>query len=158
MSCASVRIMQLEDLGVIGNCQFSALVHNSGEIVWCCLPRFDAEPVCPTLLDRAAGGRFRTWPAAGEIGAQRYVPNANVLETVFQASTGSFRVIDFVPRFLQFGRAFRPTQLIRIVEPIDGTPRIAVVCEPKLGWSKTQPSTLHGSHHVRFEGFASQLR
>src|SRR5215471_17591978 len=26
--------MQLEDLGLIGNCQFSALIHNSGEIVW----------------------------------------------------------------------------------------------------------------------------
>ena len=79
-------------------------------------------------------------------------------ETVFQTSTGSFRVIDFAPRFLQFGRAFRPTQLIRIVEPIEGTPRIAVVCEPRLGWSKARPSITQGSHHVRFEGFASQLR
>jgi len=40
--------MRLEDLGLIGNCQFSALVHNSGEIVWCCLPRFDSEPVFST--------------------------------------------------------------------------------------------------------------
>ncbi len=59
---------------------------------------------------------------------------------------------------MQFGRAFRPTQLMRIVEPIDGTPRIAVVCEPRLGWSKEKPSRSQGSHHVRFEGFASQLR
>ena len=150
--------MRLEELGVIGNCQFSALVHNSGEIVWCCLPRFDAEPVCSTLLDSEDGGRFRIGPAGGETGAQRYLPNTNILETVFQTSTGSFRVIDFAPRFLQFGRAFRPTQLIRIVEPIEGTPRIAVVCEPRLGWSKARPSITQGSHHVRFEGFASQLR
>ena len=53
---------------------------------------------------------------------------------------------------------FRPTQLIRIVEPIEGTPRIAVSCEPRLGWSKERPSVVQGSHHVRFEGFASQLR
>jgi GH15 family glucan-1,4-alpha-glucosidase len=150
--------MQLEDLGVIGNCQFSALVHNSGEIVWCCLPRFDSEPVCSTLLDSQDGGRFRISPANGERGTQRYLPNTNILETTFQTSTGSFRVIDFAPRFLQFGRAFRPTQLMRIVEPIEGTPRIAVVCEPKLGWSKARPLVLQGSHHVRFEGFASQLR
>ena len=38
-----------------------------------------------------------------------------------------FRVIEFAPRFMQFGRAFRPTQLVRIVEPLEGTPRI-VVC------------------------------
>ena len=150
--------MRLEDLGVIGNCQFSALVHNSGEIVWCCLPRFDSEPVCSTLLDKEEGGRFRISPANGEIGTQRYLPNTNILETTFQTSTGSFRVVDFAPRFLQFGRAFRPTQLVRVVEPVEGTPRIAVVCEPRLGWSKTRPLVLQGSHHVRFEGFASQLR
>ena len=150
--------MRLEDLGVIGNCQFSALVHNSGEVVWCCLPRFDAEPVCSTLLDEQDGGRFRIGPAGGEPGTQRYQPNTNILETVFQTSTGSFRVIDFAPRFLQFGRAFRPTQLVRIVEPIEGTPRIAVVCEPRLGWSKARPITTQGSHHVRFTGFSSQLR
>ena len=150
--------IRLEDLGVIGNCQFSALIHNSGEIVWCCLPRFDSEPVCSTLLDREEGGRFRIGPGTGETGTQHYLPNTNILETTFQTTTGSFRVIDFAPRFLQFGRAFRPTQLMRIVEPIEGTPRIAVVCEPRLGWSRARAATTQGSHHVRFEGFGSQLR
>jgi GH15 family glucan-1,4-alpha-glucosidase len=150
--------MRLEELGVIGNCQFSALVHTSGEVAWCCLPRFDSEPIFSTLLDSENGGRFRISPANGETGTQRYLPNTNILETRFQTPTGSFRVIDFAPRFMQFGRAFRPTQFMRIVEPIEGTPRIAVICEPRLGWSKAQPVLLQGSHHVRFEGFASQLR
>jgi GH15 family glucan-1,4-alpha-glucosidase len=150
--------MLLENLGLIGNCQFSALVHHGGEVVWCCLPRFDSEPVFSTLLDREDGGRFRISPAGGEMGTQRYLPNTNILETTFQDSTGSFRVLDFAPRFLQFGRAFRPTQLVRIVEPIQGTPRISVVCEPRLGWSKNRPEVVQGSHHFRFEGFTSQLR
>jgi len=150
--------VQLEDLGVIGNCQYSALVHRSGEVVWCCLPRFDSEPLFSTLLDDENGGRFHISPANGELGIQRYVRNTNILETIFQTESGSFRIIDFAPRFLQFGRIFRPTQLIRIVEPIQGTPRIAVACEPRRGWSKKQPQVLQGSHHVRFEGFASQLR
>jgi GH15 family glucan-1,4-alpha-glucosidase len=150
--------MQLENLGLIGNCQFSALVHKSGEIVWCCLPRFDSEPVFSTLLDHSDGGRFRISPAGGEIGSQRYLPNTNILETTFQTSTGSFRVIDFAPRFFQYGRPFRPTQLVRIIEPLEGTPRITVICEPRLGWSKQQPSVIQGSHHIRFEGFGSQLR
>jgi GH15 family glucan-1,4-alpha-glucosidase len=150
--------MRLEDIGLIGNCQFSALVHKQGEIVWCCLPRFDSEPVFSSLLDVENGGRFRIGPADGEVGRQRYLPNTNILETSFHTATGSFRVIDFAPRFLQFGRGFRPTQLIRIVEPIEGTPRIAVRCEPRLGWSGTRPSVVQGSHHMRFEGFSSQLR
>jgi len=156
--CANVQNMQLEDLGLIGNCQISALVHKRGEVVWCCLPRFDSEPVFSTLLDVEDGGRFRISPAGGESGTQRYLPNTNILETTFQTSTGSFRVIDFAPRFLQFGRAFRPTQLIRIVEPIEGTPRITVICEPRLGWSKEIPFAVQGSHHIHFEGFASPLR
>jgi len=150
--------MRLEDLGLIGNCQFSALVHNSGEIVWCCLPRFDSEPVFSTLLDSQDGGRFRIGPAGGDPGTQSYVPFTNILETTFRTPSGAFKVIDFAPRFLQFSRAFRPLHLIRIVEPIEGTPRIDVACEPRLGWSKVEPSRTQGSHHVRFEGFASQLR
>jgi GH15 family glucan-1,4-alpha-glucosidase len=150
--------LRLEDLGLIGNCQFSALVHNSGDVVWCCLPRFDSEPLFSTLLDSQDGGRFRVGPAAGECGTQRYLPSTNILETTFRTSTGAFRVIDFAPRFLQFGRAFRPTQLIRIIEPLESTPRISVVCQPKLGWSKELPRVVSGSHHLRFDGYASPLR
>ena len=39
---------------------------------------------------------------------------------------GTFRVLDFAPRFLQHDRVFRPTQLFRIVEPLEGTPHIRV--------------------------------
>ena len=66
--------MHLEDLGVVGNCQFSALVDNRGDVVWCCFPRFDSEPVFSTLLDQTAGGHFSIGPAGGEAGTQRYVP------------------------------------------------------------------------------------
>lgn len=156
--CVKFGVMRLENLGLIGNCQFSALVDHSGEVTWCCLPRFDSEPVFSTLLDKDDGGRFRICPANGESGSQRYLPNTNILETTFRTATGSFRVIDFAPRFLQFDRAFRPTQLIRIVEPIENTPRITVSCEPRLGWSKARPAEIQGSHHVRFEGFSSKLR
>ncbi len=150
--------MRLEELGLIGNCQFSALIHRCGEVVWCCLPRFDAEPLFSTLLDRENGGRFCICPASGESGTQRYIPNTNVLETTFQTPSGSFRVIDFAPRFVLHGRSFRPTQLIRILEPIEGAPRIKVSCEPRLGWSKARPVIESGSHHFRFQGFGAQVR
>jgi hypothetical protein len=78
--------------------------------------------------------------ADGSRGDQRYLDNTNVLETVFTTPTGRARVVDFVPRFERHGRFFRPTQLVRIVEPIDGTPQVAVRCEPVLGWSKARPA------------------
>ncbi|HMK74006.1 MAG TPA: glycoside hydrolase family 15 protein [Myxococcaceae bacterium] len=150
--------MRLEDVGLVGNCQFSALVHRSGAVVWCCLPRFDAEPVFSTLLDEARGGQFLVSPEEGGAGEQRYLENTNVLETVFQTATGRFRVVDFAPRFQANDRAFRPTQLFRLLEPLEGTPRVRVVCQPRLGWSQEVPAELQGSHHIAFSGFASPLR
>jgi GH15 family glucan-1,4-alpha-glucosidase len=150
--------MLLEHLGLIGNCQVSALVQRDGEIVWCCLPRFDSEPVFSTLLDAKEGGKFIVGGPDSEAGEQSYLENTNILQTVFRTPSGSFRVLDFAPRFVQYDRTFRPTQIFRIVEPLEGTPRIRVICEPRLGWSKAVPTHLNGSNHVRFEGFASQLR
>ncbi len=150
--------MRLEDLGLIGNCQFSALIERTGAVVWCCLPRFDSEPVFSTLLDQQGGGSFLVGPGGGEAGEQRYLEGSNVLETTFRTESGSFRVLDFAPRFLQYSRAFRPTQLMRIVEPLEGSPRIRVRCDPMLGWSREAPTRMQGSNHIRYEGFASQLR
>ncbi len=150
--------MRLEDLGLVGNCQFSALIERTGAVVWCCLPRFDSEPVFGALLDHDAGGRFLVGPADPAPGVQRYLPNTNVLETRFEAPGGSFRVVDFAPRFVEHGRMFRPTQLVRIVEPLGGTPRIRVECEPRLGFTRQVPQRLQGSHHFAFTGFASPLR
>ena len=151
-------MMRLEDLGLIGNCQLSALVENTGAVVWCCLPRFDSEPVFASLLDEHDGGRFVVAPAAGTKGTQRYLDNTNVLETTFDTPDGGVRLIDFVPRFLQYDRTFRPTQIVRIVEPIHGNPRIRVGCDPRLGWSKEKPGKMFGSNHIRFGSFPAQLR
>ncbi|MEW6363585.1 MAG: glycoside hydrolase family 15 protein [Acidobacteriota bacterium] len=152
------QAMRLEELGLIGNCQFAALVHQSGEIVWCCLPRFDSEPVFSTLLDARHGGRFLVAPAGGESGKQRYLPNTNVLVTEFRASDGAFRVIDFAPRFGQYGRRFHPTQIVRILEPLGGMPRVRAYCEPRRGWDRGVPSAVLGSNHVRYDNFADPLR
>ena len=149
--------MNLEHLGLIGNCQYSALVANTGDVVWCCLPRFDSEPVFGRLLD-GDGGSFSVQPPGGATGAQRYLPNTNVLETVFSTTEGRFRVVDFAPRFAQYDRFFRPTQLHRVIEPLEGTPRVCVTCEPRLGWSKRQPAAVPGSNHIRYEGFPAELR
>jgi GH15 family glucan-1,4-alpha-glucosidase len=150
--------MKLSELGLIGNCQVSALVHVDGSIVWCCMPRFDSPPVFGALLDESGGGRFRIGPAAPARGVQRYLPNTNILETRFDCEDGAFRILDFAPRFIQFERSFRPTKLMRVVEPIAGTPRLRVHCDPILGWSRMRPRQEEGSHHVSYMGYDSELR
>jgi GH15 family glucan-1,4-alpha-glucosidase len=149
--------MQLEHLGVIGNCQYAALVERTGAIVWCCLPRFDSEPVFGSLLD-PDGGSFTVGAADHTPGTQRYLENTNVLETVFDAPGGRFRVLDFAPRYELHGRIFRPTQILRLLEPLEGSPRISVQCNPVQGWAKTRPVVTQGSNHLQYEGFDSALR
>jgi len=149
--------MRLEELGLIGNCQCAALVDATGAIVWSCLPRFDSEPVFGGLLD-PDGGRFDVGAPNRAPGTQRYLDNTNVLETTLDAPGGRFRVLDFAPRFELHGRMFRPTQIVRLLEPIDGSPRISVRCDPVLGWSKTRPTVTQGSHHLAFEGYTNPLR
>ncbi len=147
----------LSSLGIIGNCQCSALVDRRGAVVWSCLPRFDAPPVFGSILD-PDGGEFLVGAADGSEGAMRYHGNTNVLETTFETPTGKFLVRDFAPRFLQHGRMFRPPMLVRQIEVLSGTPRVVVRCKPVLGWSKLAPAETAGSHHIRFEGFESELR
>jgi len=43
------------NLGLIGNCTLSALIDAQARLVWCCLPRFDSDPVFHALLDSADG-------------------------------------------------------------------------------------------------------
>jgi GH15 family glucan-1,4-alpha-glucosidase len=150
--------MRLENLALIGNCQYAALVGTDGAVSWCCLPRFDSPPVFASLLDRDNGGEFSIRPDGDSLGTQRYLFNTNVVETTFRTAEGSFRVIDFAPRFFMSDRSFRPTMLIRIVEPLEGMPRVRVRCDPRLGWSKKEPARIEGSHHVSYEGFARPLR
>ncbi|HEY0881218.1 MAG TPA: glycoside hydrolase family 15 protein [Archangium sp.] len=149
--------MTLEDLGLIGNCQVAAHVRRDGAIAWSCMPRFDSPPVFGELLD-PAGGSFLIGPAEGGMGTQRYLPNTNVLETRFETKEGAFRVLDFAPRFMLFERSFRPTKLVRIVEPLKGTPRIRVLCNPVLGWSKTPARKEMGSNHISFRGYDAEVR
>jgi GH15 family glucan-1,4-alpha-glucosidase len=150
--------MALGELGLIGNCQLSALVRSDGAIVWSCMPRFDSPPVFARLLDEQGGGSFSIRPATPFVGTQRYLPNTNVLETTFESPTSAFRILDFAPRFIQYERTFRPTKLIRVVEPLKGTPQIRVNCDPIRGWSRERPSREQGSHHIRYRGFDAELR
>jgi GH15 family glucan-1,4-alpha-glucosidase len=150
--------MRLEDLGLIGNCQFSALVERTGDLVWCCLPRFDSDPIFSRLLDETSDfGRFSVEPAGGGAGRQTYLENTNVLSTLFQTDTGTFRVLDFAPRFSQVEGIFHPTQLQRVVEPIDGQPVVRVRFAPRLGWSMEPAGLVRGARHLRVEGFASPV-
>lgn len=143
--------------GVIGNCQVSALISHLGSIEWSCLPRPDSPPIFGKLLD-PEGGEFSIGTPEYSVGQQSYIKNTNILETIFEDETGSFKVVDFAPRFEQFGRMYRPPTIIRIVTPLKGNPRASIRCRVIQGWSKEQVRPIRGSSHLRFPGFSDELR
>ena len=65
---ARFKDMRLERLALIGNCQYSALVEDTGTVVWGCLPRFDSDPMFSALLDEQEGGRFLVGAEDGKPG------------------------------------------------------------------------------------------
>jgi GH15 family glucan-1,4-alpha-glucosidase len=108
--------MLLEDYGLIGDMQSTALVGRNGSVDWLCLPRFDSASCFSALLGDETHGRWLVAPA-GEIRAtsRRYRPGTLVLETDFETAEGAVRVIDFMPR-----RREGPPRLMRIVEGLKG--------------------------------------
>jgi GH15 family glucan-1,4-alpha-glucosidase len=140
------------DLAVIGNGRIAALVNTKGQLIWWCFPRFDSDPVfsrliagdeekgfADVLLDRQAASK------------SDYVRNTATVVTVLTAEDGSqVRITDFAPRLRNFGRILRPPQLMRIIEPIAGLPRITIRVRPTQFYGNPMKRRVAGSSHVTY--------
>ncbi|WP_168626480.1 MULTISPECIES: glycoside hydrolase family 15 protein [unclassified Cryobacterium] len=88
----------IEDHGLIGDLQTSALVSTDGSIDWFCAPRFDSPSVFGALLDREKGGFCRIRPTEEAFTTkQLYFPDTAILVTRFLTEDGVGEVVDFMP-------------------------------------------------------------
>jgi GH15 family glucan-1,4-alpha-glucosidase len=88
----------IEDHGLIGDLQTSALVSTDGSIDWFCAPRFDSPSVFGALLDREKGGFCRIRPTEDAFTTkQLYFPDTAILVTRFLTEDGVGEVVDFMP-------------------------------------------------------------
>src|SRR5687768_3279853 len=122
------------ELALIGNCTIGALVDREGEIMWCCMPRFDGDPIFCSLLRKgdsdANSGVFRIVLEDFSHSEQSYERNTAILTTTLMDKRGNGVVItDFIPRFKQYGRLFRPMMIVRKLTPIL-SPRLRVSVRP----------------------------
>jgi len=152
------------NLGVIGNCSFSALVDKQARIVWSCLPRFDGDPTFCSLLNNGKagendGGFFDVSLEGLAKSRQYYIENTAVLVTELEDESGSvLKVTDFAPRFLNNWRMFRPLMFIRHLDPVVGRPRVRIRLRPRFDHGATDPIITQGSNHVRYVGPNLTLR
>ncbi|MBS1972237.1 MAG: glycoside hydrolase family 15 protein [Bdellovibrionales bacterium] len=147
------------DMGLIGNCAYSALIDKNANVQWLCWPRFDSSFIFGGLLDQGKAGHFKICPSTKNYtSTQRYLDNTNVLVTRFESPEGVFEVIDFAPRFLLFERQHKPLMLFRKIKKILGSPRILVDCSPVGDYGKLTPLHMQGSNHIRYEGLEQPVR
>ena len=127
------------DHGAIGNGRVLGLVAPDSSIEWLCLPRFDSPSLFGALLDDERGGCFRFTCGGRPVrGIARYILNTNVLRTEFACGDARWEVIDFAPRIARGGGRFdAPLEIVRMVRPLAGTPRITVEFHPRPDYGRS---------------------
>lgn len=145
--------------GIIGNCSFIAHINKNTNVEWLCWPRFDSTFVFGGLLDKEKGGNFSILPEGNFNSHQYYLENTNILITEITLANGDrYKVTDFAPRFYEYQRYYKALMLIRKIEPMEGSPRILVKCEPVSDYGNKKLHVNPGSNHIQFLGGGENMR
>jgi GH15 family glucan-1,4-alpha-glucosidase len=151
------------DLGLIGNCQIAVIVDGNGRYVWGCFPRYDSDPIFCSLLASGGGveqaGFFDVDLKNFVHAEQAYVGNTAILTTTLtDGSGGAVKIIDYAPRYVQYGRSFHPIMVVRHIVPVAGAPAIRIRLRPAADYGARAPGVTHGSNHIRFDNGQFTLR
>lgn len=85
----------IEDYALIGDCETAALVARDGSLDWLCFPRFDSGTCFAALLGAPEHGRWLLAPAGNiQKVRRRYRRDTLILETEYETSSGTVRLID----------------------------------------------------------------
>lgn len=148
------------DHGVIGNGRLLALVSPSSAIEWLCMPTFSSPSVFARLLDRDNGGTFQFLGAGGvELrGKLTYITNTNVLCTRFEQGDAAWEVVDFAPRVPDGIDMKAPIEIMRLIRPVKGRPRIQVVFDPRPDYARAPVRISQGVNGIDVAGADAPLR
>jgi GH15 family glucan-1,4-alpha-glucosidase len=139
--------LRIEDYAVIGDTQTAALVGRNGSVDWLCLPRFDAGACFAALLGDRSHGHWSLAPE-GPITAvrRRYRPDTLILETEFDTSAGTVRLVDFMPP-----RDSAP-DLVRIVEGVRGAVPVEMELVIRFDYGRVVPWVRRLEGHLQAIG------
>ena len=138
----------IENYGVIGNMQSTALVGMNGSIDFLCYPDFDSPTVFGALLDDKNGGRFQIAPQLTNARVrQLYLPETNILLTRFLADEGVAELTDYMP-IEDTGE--QPNEIVRTVSVIKGNIHFTTRCQPRFNYARSPHQTEISDRCARF--------
>ncbi len=156
-AAAALRIPPL-DHGAIGNGRVLALVSPTSAVEWMCLPRFDSPSIFARLLDEHKGGTFRLLHGDRVLRGQlRYLPNTNVLSTLFEADGAAWEVLDFAPRIPEGLGVRVPLEVVRLVRPLAGHPKLRVDFDPRPDYGRARVEMRETTHGIEVLGAQAPL-
>jgi GH15 family glucan-1,4-alpha-glucosidase len=162
----------IADYAFLSDCHTGALVAPDGAIDWLCVPRFDAQSVFGTLLDRQAGS-FRLGPFGINVPSARiYEPGTNMLITTWKTPSGWAIVRDALTLGPRRGEDLvtphtRPPAdqdadhvLVRVAMCLEGEVEMELTCEPVFDYGRLpgQWSILDDGHTADASGEELTIR
>jgi GH15 family glucan-1,4-alpha-glucosidase len=118
---------------------------------WCCLGRFDADPVFCRILDAERGGFFSVCPADRFSTSRGYLDGTNILRTQFATGRGSVTVTDFMPVGRQpragthdYVHLHAPGWLVRVIEGVQGNVHLHIRYRPSVAFAR-RPVEIHSA-------------
>ncbi len=129
--------LPIEDYAVLGDGRTVALVGADGSVDWWPVPTIHAPPICAALLDPSRGGRFSLAPTADYEVERGYLPDTNVLETVYRTDSGAVRVTEA----LNSGMSGRLpwSEFARRIEGLEGSVGMQWTLAPGDRFGKARP-------------------
>jgi GH15 family glucan-1,4-alpha-glucosidase len=125
---------QIEDYGLIGDCETAALVGRDGSIDWLCWPAFDSDACFAALLGTNKHGRWLIAPAEDVTrSSRRYLDNTLILETRFETAEGAVTLTDFMP---PRGDA---SDIVRLVRGVRGRVKLRMELVIRFGFGTDIP-------------------
>jgi len=143
VSAAARGYRPIADYAAIGDCHGGALVARDGSIDWCCLERFDTDPVFCRLLDAEKGGFLWIRPEEPYSATRTYLDGTNILRTEFRTRSGTLAILDFMPvgrkpeaGIHDYVHLNAPGWLVRRIDGIEGTIGIVITYRPSVAFAR----------------------